>query len=30
VTILAAFRLPLLGTVIVGVATVVVLRLTFG
>lgn len=30
VTILAAFRLPLLGTVIVGVAAVVILRLTFG
>jgi len=30
VTILAAFRLPLLGTVIVGVAAVVVLRLAFG
>jgi len=30
VTILAAFRLPLLGTVAVGVAAVVVLRLAFG
>ena len=30
VTILAAFRLPLLGTVIVGVAAVVVLRLALG
>jgi len=30
VTILAAFRLPLLGTVVVGVAAVVVLRLAFG
>jgi uncharacterized membrane protein len=30
VTILAAFRLPLLGTVMVGVAAVVVLRLALG
>ena len=30
VTILAALRLPLLGTVIVGVAAVVVLRLALG
>ena len=30
VTILAAFRLPLLGTVVVGVVSVVVLRLIVG
>ncbi len=30
VTILAAFRLPLLGTVLVGVAAIVVLRTIFG
>jgi uncharacterized membrane protein len=30
VTILAAFRLPLLGTVLTGVAAIVVLRLVFG
>ena len=30
VTILAAFRLPLLGTVVVGVAAVVLLRLAVG
>jgi uncharacterized membrane protein len=30
VTILAAFRLPLLGTVLVGVAAIVVLRAIFG
>jgi uncharacterized membrane protein len=30
VTILAAFRLPLLGTVAVGVVAVVILRLAFG
>jgi len=29
-TILAAFRLPLLGTVLVGVAAIVVLRAIFG
>jgi uncharacterized membrane protein len=30
ITILAAFRLPLLGTVLVGVAAIVVLRAMFG
>jgi len=30
ITILAAFRLPLLGTVLVGVAAIVVLRAIFG
>jgi uncharacterized membrane protein len=30
VTILAAFRLPLLGTVVVGVTAVVLLRLALG
>jgi uncharacterized membrane protein len=30
VTVIAAFRLPMLGTVIVGVAAAIVLRLVFG
>ena len=30
VTVVAAFRLPMLGTVIVGVAAAIVLRLVFG
>ena len=30
VTVIAAFRLPMLGTVIVGVAAAVILRLLFG
>ena len=30
VTVIAAFRLPLLGTVLVGVAAIVVLRATLG
>ena len=30
VTVVAAFRLPMLGTVIVGVAAAIILRLVFG
>ena len=30
VTVIAAFRLPMLGTVVVGVAAAIILRLVFG